>query len=89
MKKFIFILIFLIAFSITKQAQSTKAGSISGKILSSGGFALRDIKVELKSYSATEVKNYFFWEGKARIDNVYTNPSGEYEFKHLPEGNYY
>lgn len=89
MKKIVFISIFLFTFSIISHTQSVKAGSISGKILSSGGFTLRDIKVELKSYPETKVENYFFWEGKARIDNVYTNPNGEYEFNHLPEGDYY
>ncbi|MEW6086791.1 MAG: carboxypeptidase-like regulatory domain-containing protein [bacterium] len=89
MKKINFISIFLFVFSFINLTQIIKASSISGKIYSTNNYALKGIKVELRNYSAKDVKNQFFWEGKAKLDNTYSNSNGEYEFNYLPDGDYY
>ena len=89
MKKFIFILIFLFAFSLPGHAQNKKTGSISGEVLSVNGSPVRGIQIELRNFPIKKVKRSFFAEGRARIDNVLTDHTGKYEFKNLSGGNYY
>lgn len=89
MKKTVFILIFIFAFSLNTQAQSAKSSSISGKILSANGSPVKGIQIELRNYSANDVKSSFFWEGRARVDNTSADHTGKYEFKNLPGNNYY